>query len=187
MQTDTIRPTISLSKPATFPDHFRSICMTWLQAYWNARQWEMQEWFGYHNLALLTDDDLSRTLIADQIASIARLAVITDSDECTAGKTYEAIQDLLEHTFAAPGDSFYHIPDEFWQTPFGSVVGQALFRVRHDELITISAAAELLGVSLSAISNRIDRGKLHAYRDPDEPNPTKARRVLRSEVLALKS
>jgi len=64
---------------------------------------------------------------------------------------------------------------------------QARFRIHHDELITISAAAEILGVKLSAISNRIDRGQLHAYRDPAEPNPTKARRVLRSEVLALKS
>lgn len=58
---------------------------------------------------------------------------------------------------------------------------------QNDELITIREAAELLGVGLSAVSNRIDRGHLHAYRDPAEPNPTKARRVLRSEVLGLKS
>jgi hypothetical protein len=187
MLTDLIRPTVSLSEPAQFPDQYRATCLAWLQAYFSARRWEMQEWFGYQHLALLSDDDLSRTLIADQIASISRLAAAANWDAWVAGETYEAIKDLVEHIFCAPGDNFYHIPDEFWQTPFGAIVGQATFHARHEELITISAAAELLGVGLSAVSNRIDRGHLHAYRDPAEPNPTKARRVLRSEVLALKS
>lgn len=54
-----------------------------------------------------------------------------------------------------------------------------------NELITITAAAKLLGVSTQAISMRIRTGTLTSYTDPDEPNPQRATRVLRAEVEKL--
>lgn len=54
-----------------------------------------------------------------------------------------------------------------------------------DDLITISEAAALLGVSTQAISGRIARGELAAYEDPAEPNPRRRRRVRRADVEAL--
>lgn len=55
-----------------------------------------------------------------------------------------------------------------------------------DDLITISEAASLLGVTTNAISGRIARGDLPAYDDPAEPNPRRRRRVSRAAVEALR-
>lgn len=55
----------------------------------------------------------------------------------------------------------------------------------HD-LITISAAATLLGVTTQAVSGRIARGDLIAVDDPAEPNPQRRRRVSRTAVEALR-
>lgn len=54
-----------------------------------------------------------------------------------------------------------------------------------DDLITITEAAELANVTTQAISGRIARGSLTGYRDPDEPNPTRARRVSREQVKLI--
>ena len=56
-----------------------------------------------------------------------------------------------------------------------------------DDLITISAAASLLGVTTQAISGRIARGELAAHDDPNEPNPRRRRRVSRAAVEALRN
>lgn len=52
------------------------------------------------------------------------------------------------------------------------------------ELITLTDAAKLLRIQQHALSALIDRGGLTRYIDTTEPNPTKAGRVLKSEVLA---
>ena len=56
-----------------------------------------------------------------------------------------------------------------------------------DDLITISEAAALLGVTTQAISGRIARGDLVAYDDPAEPNPRRRRRVSRAAVEELRN
>ena len=76
--------------------------------------------------------------------------------------------------------------------PRGFVATQEQFvwcGLRHIEpsdLITITEAAESLGVTTQAISNRIANGDLLAIPDQSEPNPQHRNRVLRSEVEALK-
>ena len=57
---------------------------------------------------------------------------------------------------------------------------------RADDLITISEAAALLGVTTQAVSGRIARGGLAAYDDHTERNPQRRRRVRRAAVEALK-
>jgi len=52
-----------------------------------------------------------------------------------------------------------------------------------DELLTISKAAWLMNRKVPTISQWITRGELPSYRDPGEPNPQKARRVLRGDLV----
>lgn len=51
-----------------------------------------------------------------------------------------------------------------------------------DDAITVTEAAQMLGVTTQAISGRIARGKIYGFTDPDEPNPQKATRVSRSDI-----
>jgi hypothetical protein len=177
-----IQPTLALAEPPAIPDQYHDTIVAALRLYWNKRRWEMQESFGFHNLPHLTDDQLLKLPIAGSIAEIAR---------CAAGEPVpewigEGIQSLMEALFSSSLLSSYHIPPSFWGTPLGGMVGKAFARIRGDDLITISQAAEVLGVSISAVSNRVDRGHLQAYYDPEERNPQKRRRVLRSEVETLR-
>jgi hypothetical protein len=54
-----------------------------------------------------------------------------------------------------------------------------------DQLITLSAAAEISGMSLSVLSQRMTRGQLPGYRDPGIKNPKHGRRVRLSELHTL--
>lgn len=79
------------------------------------------------------------------------------------------------------------IPDAFWRTHIGDLYFRAMMWARDDEAITPGQAAELTGRSVSAISQLVDRGKLTAYHDPTDPNPTHAVRLSKNQVLALKT
>ncbi len=52
------------------------------------------------------------------------------------------------------------------------------------DLLTVSEAAKILGVTLAAVSNMVTSGYLTEIMDPLEPNPQRNRRVLHSEVEA---
>jgi hypothetical protein len=68
-------------------------------------------------------------------------------------------------------------PEEFWHTPVGYKVLQARLWAEQDRLISMKEAAELSGLSLSSLSQRLSRGQMQFYRDPYEPNPQRARRI----------
>jgi hypothetical protein len=71
----------------------------------------------------------------------------------------------------------HRTPEEFWNTPIGYLVLQARLWADQDQLISLKDAAELSGLSLSSLSQRISRGQMKSYRDPHEPNPQRARRI----------
>lgn len=71
----------------------------------------------------------------------------------------------------------HRTPEEFWNTPIGYLVLQARLWADRDQLISLKDAAELSGLSLSSLSQRISRGQMKSYRDPHEPNPQRARRI----------
>jgi len=80
------------------------------------------------------------------------------------------------------GDAFYTIPDTWYETKMGGLWLRAFVRLQGDELITITEAARLASVTVAAMSERIAKGKLPAYPDPNEPNPQRRQRVRRSDV-----
>lgn len=71
----------------------------------------------------------------------------------------------------------HRTPEEFWNTPVGYMLLKARLWAELDRLTSLKEAAELSGMSLSALSQRISRGQLKHYRDPFEPNPQRARRI----------
>jgi hypothetical protein len=79
----------------------------------------------------------------------------------------------------------HRTPEEFWNTPVGFMVLKARLWAEKDRLISLSEAADLSRLSLSAISQRISRGQIQGYRDPGEPNPQRSRRIRHSDLMLL--
>lgn len=79
----------------------------------------------------------------------------------------ETCQSLAEWMWARPGtNAEYSIPDQWAYSEMGAYWALALERAYGHDLITIADAAEKAGVTVQAISGRIDRGKLHYFIDP---------------------
>ncbi|RPJ50395.1 MAG: hypothetical protein EHM21_05060 [Chloroflexi bacterium] len=76
-------------------------------------------------------------------------------------------------------------PEAFWTSPVGFMILRAKVWANQDQLITLSAAAEISGMSLSVLSQRMTRGQLPGYRDPAVKNPKHGRRVRLSDLHTL--
>jgi len=170
------------------PEHYRKVIREFLDAYWFRRGWEIRETVAGVELPHVAPDVLHTNLLAQQLTDIARMAA-GDWPDCeqACDVVMESIQDLMERLFAAPGmPTAYRVPREFWTTPLGEMVAVAMARIRSDDLITMTEAAEILGTTVQAIGQRVAKGDLLAIPDPNEPNPQRRNRVLRSEVEALR-
>ena len=107
-------------------------------------------------------------------------AGLTDEDPL---EMREACQSLAEWLFGIPGSSAYAIPDEWADTAMGALWWAALVRTEGDELITIAQAAEIAGVTVQAISGRIERGTLRSFTDPASTGSRQGRRLVRRSDL----
>ncbi len=83
------------------------------------------------------------------------------------------------------GPVFHKTPDAFWASPVGFMILCAKVWANRDQLITLSAAADISGMSLSVLSQRMTRGQLPGYRDPSIKNPKHGRRVRLSDLHTL--
>lgn len=88
-------------------------------------------------------------------------------------------------TWLNQGAANYRTTDAFWASPVGYMILVAKVWANQDQLITLSAAAEISGMSLSVLSQRMTRGQLPGYRDPAVRNPKHGRRVRLSDLHAL--
>lgn len=124
--------------------------------------------------------DLRYTLQPQEWLTMARYgAGLIDAD---AGEMQEICQSMAEWLFAIPGYYAYSIPAEWAETDMGTLWWAAHIRAMGDELITIAEAADLAGVSVQAISARIDRGTLRAFTDPSAKQRQAKRLVRRSDI-----
>lgn len=103
--------------------------------------------------------------------------VDADPDEMRA-----LAEKLAQQLFAVPGTDRYEVPVAWAGTPMGALWWRAVIRSQGDELITLAEAARLAGVSVQAISQRIERGKLQAFVDPLAPARQGRKLVRRSDV-----
>ncbi len=154
--------------------------------WWADLTWKAHETVAEAQLPPMTADQLYDQLLGLTLRDIAAAAEGHLPEE-RRPEIYEACQQIAEWMWARPTmPSGYTIPWEEWTaTPIGNLVLRAMVWIEGDELITISRAAEITGRSLTDLSGMVGRGRLTGYRDPQEPNPTKATRLRRSEVEAL--
>lgn len=182
-------PQMLLSEEVQVPPAYKAAVVAFLRRYYERRKWELQEGFFLYDLPLFTEEQLLRTPLAEALASIARASTGERvHDEVADGVLAEEIQDLAERLFAAPGmPSTYSIPPEFWETPIGAMVALAQLWLHEDAaLMTLTDAAARAGVSLPAVSQAIDAGRLRAYYDPNSVGVRHGRRlVARGEVDAV--
>jgi hypothetical protein len=88
-------------------------------------------------------------------------------------------------TWLSQGPIFHRTPDEFWASPVGFRILIAKVWANQDQLITLGTAAEISGMSLSVLSQRMTRGQIPGYRDPKMKNPKHGRRVRLSDLHIL--
>lgn len=155
---------IALHTIAIIQDHYRNVAM---QLYFMG-----------------TNDDpitpLHDSPIRQRIELLVDVANGAIHHEGVVGEALQSVQDILSH-----------IPAYKWHEDIQSVLIKCESFVRADELITITEASLLLrGVTtpttIRAVNYQIESGKLVAITDPAEPNPTRARRVWKGDVLKLK-
>lgn len=175
-----------------YPKKYKKICELFVQEYFAARRRQIENNFsvqaffpaGAQRMAFLKPLE---TPLGLQVVEIARAAAgELPDDKLARGLVAEGIQGLLEDLFAPPGLAYaYTIPAAFWsETPFGRMVRDAHLWVRRDALITQMAAAEMVGVGVRTVGQRMDKSLLTVYVDESEPNPQRNRRVSRLEVEA---
>ena len=135
--------------------------------------------------------------IGQRLVRIAEVAEAIDAAEAAPEGTQESYpwseelagQILADceavETWLNQGPVFHKTPDAFWTSPVGFMILRAKVWAHQDQLITLSAAAEISGMSLSVLSQRITRGQLPGYRDPGIKNPKHGRRVRLSELHTL--
>ena len=119
-------------------------------------------------------------LFASEIGQ--RLVCIAEAVENLVSWAPEAAQAILADcgSFEAwlnQSPVVHQTPEEFWNTPIGFMVLKARLWAELDRLTSLKEAAELSGLSLSSLSQRVSRGQMKHYRDPFEANPQRARRI----------
>jgi hypothetical protein len=156
-----------------------------LEEWWGDLVWQASQTVMFAELPPMDAEQLYLQPFGDSLRQIAAAAEGLLPDDLR-GETHDAVQTLCEWMFARPGmGAEYGIPASWWATPVGSLAIRALVWAEGDRLISMTEAAEISGRSLSSLSQLISRGKLNSYPDPGEPNPTRARRVLESEIREL--
>src|SRR5579871_428483 len=126
---------------------------------------------------------LLATPLAKDLQALTRFVKTGEGDRAAVQTTILAI---LSRLFAPPyfPEGLENISEGFWLQPGGELLAKALARVYAGDLITISEAAQLAGVSSPTVSIAVKQGNLTAYSDPAVKNPRWRRRVRRSQVLA---
>jgi hypothetical protein len=145
---------------------------------------------------LLFGSEIGQRLV--RIAQVAEaIAAAESSPSSTPGGAQESFPwsaDLASQiladceaveTWLNQGPVFHKTPDAFWTSPVGFMILTAKVWAHQDQLITLSAAADISGMSLSVLSQRMTRGQLTGYRDPGIKNPKHGRRVRLSELRTL--
>jgi hypothetical protein len=170
-------------------DKYNEIIRQFVIEYLNDRMFQIQNNF----LIMPSTDQIEAayqnplgTPFGQQLVEIARAAsgeMKDDEEGWNRGVVYEGIQDLMEQLFAPPGlGSAYTIPSEFWEQPLGEMVSRAMLWVQQDELITQAEAAKIRGVSIQAISQAIQLGKLRGFKNPEANERQGRTLVSRKEI-----
>ena len=136
---------------------------------------------------------LYTSAIGQRLARIAEVAESVAAAEARqeplawAQETAEQVLSDCEavETWLNQGPVFHKTPEAFWASPVGFMILRAKVWANQDHLITLSTAADISGMSLSVLSQRMTRGQIPGYRDPSIKNPRHNRRICLSDLHAL--
>jgi hypothetical protein len=137
---------------------------------------------------LLFGSEIGQRLV--RIAEVAEAITAAESAQESLPRSEARTAQILAdceavETWLNQGPVFHKTPDAFWASPVGFMILRAKVWANQDQLITLSAAADISGMSLSVLSQRMTRGQLPGYRDPSIKNPKHARRVRLSDLHTL--
>ena len=96
-----------------------------------------------------------------------------------------AVDDIVRALFSSPVPKypdFEQAPAPFWDTPLGMMCARALLWAYQGDLVTLQEAADLARVSVQAISQAVEAGRLTRFVDPDAPERQRHTLVLKREV-----
>lgn len=174
---------MTLSNAVEVPEQYRDVVVGAIHQIYHRLKWDAQEQFGLYDLPAAIDP--LRMMIADPLAQIARAATgDARHSEDADGELTECIQTVMEVLFSNSITGFYHIPDEFWSGDLGKMIARARLWLQND-LVTISEAAHISGVSVPAVTQAVDAGRLAAFVDPDAPQRQGRRLVSEAQVNEL--
>jgi hypothetical protein len=124
--------------------------------------------------------------IAEVAEAIAAAEAAQEMNPWSEERAAQIMEDCeAVETWLNQGPVFHKTPDAFWASPVGFMILRAKVWANQDHLITLSAAADISGMSLSVLSQRMTRGQLPGYRDPNIKNPKHGRRVRLSDLHTL--
>ena len=151
---------------------------TFLARWWAAINQQLNQATG--NTVQLEQEAPVDMLLGSEIGQ--RMVRIAEAAEGLISWSPEAAQSVLAdcgafEAWLNQSPIVHHTPEEFWNTPIGFMVLQARLWAELDRLTSLKEAAELSGLSLSSLSQRVSRGQMKYYRDPMEANPQRARRI----------
>lgn len=143
---------------------------------------------GQAPVELLFGSEIGQRLV--RIAEVAEAIAAAEANLEAYPWSAERANQIMEDCEAVEawlnqGTVFHKTPDAFWTSPVGFMILCAKVWANQDQLITLSAAAEISGMSLSVLSQRMTRGQLPGYRDPSVKNPKHGRRVRLSDLHTL--
>ena len=150
----------------------------YLVKWWKAVNQQLGQATG--NSVQISQEAPLEMLLASDIGQC--LVRIAEAAEGLIGWSPEAAQSILADCGAFEAwfnqsPIVHHTPEEFWNTSVGFMVLKARLWAELDRLTSLKEAAELSGLSLSSLSQRVSRGQMKYYRDPLEANPQRARRI----------
>ena len=150
----------------------------YLNLWWTAVNQQLSQATG--NAVQIGQEAPLDMLFASEIGQ--RMVRIAEAAEGFISWSPEAAQSILADCSAFEAwlnqsAVVHHTPEEFWNTPIGFMVLKARLWAELDRLTSLKEAAELSGLSLSSLSQRVSRGQMKYYRDPLEANPQRARRI----------
>lgn len=143
---------------------------------------------GQPPVDLLFESEIGRRLV--RIAEVAEAIDKRDASGDTYPWNEKRAAQILEdceivEAWLNQGPVSHKTPEAFWASPIGYMILRAKVWAHQDQLITLSTAAEISGMSLSVLSQRMTRGQLPGYRDPKIKNPKHGRRVRLSDLHTL--